>query len=152
MDLSAEAWWLMAAGILVVAELTTGTFYLLMLALGLLAASVVSYLGASLSWQIVSAALVSTLATALWHWSRFRHPRSMPVSKNKDVHLDIGEAVQVPSWSPEGTAEVFYRGTHWRARRQTGAPEALGLHCIVAVEGSTLTLLPLKDATYTPLN
>lgn len=145
MNVSAETWWLMAAGILVVAELTTGTFYLLMLALGLLAGALAGYLGAGLSWQIVCAAVVSGLTTALWHWSRFRHPQSKRAAENKDVHLDIGQTVQVPFWSPEGTTEVIYRGTHWRARRQAGSPQATGSHCIVAVEGNTLTLLPLKD-------
>ena len=41
-------WWL-AAGAVVVAELLTGTFYLLMVALGLVAAALAAHLGLALS-------------------------------------------------------------------------------------------------------
>ena len=50
-------WWL-AAGAVVVAELLTGTFYLLMVAIGLVAAALAAHLGLPITAQIVAAAVV----------------------------------------------------------------------------------------------
>ena len=48
-------WWLMA-GAAVVAELMTGTFYLLMLAIGLAAGALAAHLGMGMEAQLVAAA------------------------------------------------------------------------------------------------
>src|SRR5688500_16392511 len=50
-------WWLLA-GAAVAVELATGTFYLLMLALGMAAAAIAAHLGASIPLQLVTAAVV----------------------------------------------------------------------------------------------
>ena len=47
MDWNASTGWWLAAGVLVVAELATGTFYLLMLALGLAAGALAAHAGAN---------------------------------------------------------------------------------------------------------
>src|SRR3990167_5029064 len=98
MDLSATTVWWVAAGIAVAAELATGTFYLLMFALGLAAGAVAGHLGMGTTGQIVVAAGVAAAATALWHFKRARQPRSAPSERNRDVNLDIGERVQVEAW------------------------------------------------------
>ena len=64
MDLSASTFWWVAAGVAVAVELATGTFYLLMIALGLAGAAVVAMLGMGLTAQIVSAALIGGGAPA----------------------------------------------------------------------------------------
>ena len=110
MDWSAPTLWWLAAGALVAAELATGTFYLLMLALGLAAAAIASHLGLALTGQIVAAALVGGGATAAWHWHRFRQPTSAPARENRDVNLDIGERINVAEWAADRTARVPYRG------------------------------------------
>ena len=107
MDLSIATIWWVAAGAVVAAELATGTFYLLMFALGLAGAAIAAHLGLSLPWQIATAALVGSGATALWHLKRRNHPRSAPVAQNRDVNLDIGERVQVDAWLPDHTARVM---------------------------------------------
>ncbi len=142
MDFSASTFWWVAAGVLVVAELTTGTFYLLMIALGMAAGAVAAHLGLGPALQITTAAVVGGGATALWHLKRFRHPRSLPASQNKDVNLDVGEQVHVADWWPDGTARVVYRGTQWQARLAPGAPVRTGAHRISAVEGNWLVLTP----------
>lgn len=142
MDLSAATIWWVAAGVAVAAELATGTFYLLMIALGLAAAAVAAHLGASGPAQLVCAALVGATTTALWHWKRARQPRSAPAASNRDVNLDIGERVHVAAWNADGTARVQYRGTQWTARLQPGAPAAPGEHRVAAVEGNWLVLAP----------
>ena len=137
----ATLWWV-AAGILVAAELATGTFYLLMLALGLAAAAIAAHIGLTGTAQIVVAALVGGATTALWHWRRAQQPRSAPAAENRDVNLDIGEQVHVSAWSSDRSTRVQHRGTQWSARLHEGHAPEPGLHRIVAVQGNHLVLVP----------
>jgi len=65
MDLSASTLWWLATGALVVLELTSATFYLLMLAAGTAAAALAAHAGLGVTAQIVIAAGVGGGATAL---------------------------------------------------------------------------------------
>ena len=141
-------WWV-AAGVLVAAELATGTFYLLMLALGAAAGALAAHAGASASAQVVVAALVGAAATALWHWKRRSAPAAPPVQANRDVNLDVGEQVHVSAWQDDGTARVQYRGAAWSARHAGHHPPRAGAHRIVAVEGNRLVLAPLHPTPAT---
>ena len=67
MDLSQATEWWIAAGVLVAAELATGTFYLLMLALGCVAGALGAHAGFTSTAQLVIGAAVGAGATALWH-------------------------------------------------------------------------------------
>ena len=148
MELSNATIWWVAAGVVVAAELATGTFYLLMIALGLAAAAVAAQLGLAVSGQIVVAALLGGGATAVWHWHRYRQPHSAPARENHDVNLDIGEHVHVHAWAADRTGRVQYRGSVWTARLMPGAVAAPGEHRVTAVEGNWLVLEPLApDAT-----
>lgn len=131
-------WWVICV-LLVVAELATGTFYLLMLALGVAAGAVAGHLGAGMVGQLVTAAVVGSGAVATWHRRRTRSPAT-PVSANRDVNLDVGEPVRVDLWSADGTARVRYRGAEWQARWAGGGPPATGELAIRAIEGSVLML------------
>ncbi len=142
MDFSTPTFWWVAAGVAVAAELATGTFYLLMIALGLAAAAVAAHLGLSGTGQIVSAALIGGGATAAWHWHRYKQPHSAPARENRDVNLDIGERVHVAVWASDRTARVPYRGSTWTARLAPGAAAAAGEHVVSAVEGNWLVLTP----------
>ena len=59
-------WWVVT-GVLVAGELVLGTFYLLMLALGTVAAAVAAHMGASASLQMVAAASVGGAAVVGWY-------------------------------------------------------------------------------------
>ena len=143
MDLSSAGVWWIAAGIAVAVELATGTFYLLMIALGLVAAAIAAQLGATPPAQLLAAALVGGGATALWHWRRVsRAGSTLPTAVDRDVNLDIGERVHVAGWGADRTARVSYRGSTWSARLQPGAPAAAGEHVVAAVEGNWLVLAP----------
>jgi membrane protein implicated in regulation of membrane protease activity len=147
MDLSSASVWWVAAGVAVAAELATGTFYLLMIALGLAAGALATHLGATEPVQLIVAAIVGGGATALWHWRRTaRAGPALPTSVDRDVNLDIGERVHVAAWSATGTARVSYRGSTWSARLQPGAPAASGEHVVAAVEGNWLVLAPRVTA------
>ncbi len=142
MDLSQATFWWVAAGVIVAAELASGTFYLLMLALGASAAAIAAHLGLPVTWQIVTAALVGGGATAFWHWRRMKQPRSAPFAENRDVNLDIGERVTVTAWQGDRTARVSYRGSTWTARLQPQAAALPGEYVVKAVEGNWLVLAP----------
>lgn len=146
---SATLWWI-AAGAAVAIELATGTFYLLMIALGLASAAVAAHLGFGDSAQIALAAIIGSGATALWHWSRKRHPHSAPARENRDVNLDIGETVQVFEWAADRTARVVYRGAGWTARLQPGCAASPGVHEVIAVEGNWLVVAPQPSQEATP--
>ena len=136
---TATVWWV-AAGLVVAAELALGTFYLLMIALGLAAGAVAAHLGVSANMQIVTAALVGAGATAVWHWRRFKQPRTAPARENRDVNLDIGEHVTVGAWAEDRTTRITYRGSTWTARLAPGEAPASGEYRIAAVEGNWLVL------------
>jgi membrane protein implicated in regulation of membrane protease activity len=142
MDLSPATFWWVLAGVLVAAELATGTFYLLMMALGAAAAAIGAHLGLALPMQVIVGALVGAGATAAWHWQRKNNPRSEPAATNRDVNLDIGERVTVAAWEPDRTTRVPYRGSMWTARLAPDAPAHAGEHVVRAVEGNWLVLAP----------
>lgn len=136
MDLSASTVWWLAAGALLAAEMTTGTFYLLMLAIGAAGAAVASHLGASVSTQLMVASALGGVAVATWHW----RPRGTQGDAQPAIHLDIGERVFVSQWQSDHTARVDYRGSQWSARYAgAGTPEP-GEHVIRAIDGSRLVL------------
>lgn len=135
-------WWLLAGGA-VALELLTGTFFLLMLAVGLAAGAIAAHLGVGLAGQFLAAALVGGGAIVLWQrWRQTRVAASSPRA-NRDVNLDIGQTVHVPQWEPDGTARIRYRGADWTVQLQTGhLPQSPGSYQIVAVEGSRLLVRP----------
>ena len=133
-------WWL-AAGAAVAVELATGTFYLLMIAIGLAAGAITAHLGAALASQFVVAAVVGGGAVAGWHLARGRRPRGEPPPQaNRDVNLDVGETVHVETWNPDGTATVRYRGANWTVQAAGGAPHSTGAHRGREVVGSRLVV------------
>ncbi|GAP37054.1 NfeD family protein [Piscinibacter sakaiensis] len=141
MDWNPATLWWVAAGVLVAAELASGTFYLLMVAIGLVAGALAAHLGAGLAAQISAAALVGAATTVAWHLRRPAR-RAPPISENQDVNLDVGEAVHVAAWGADGTARVAYRGSTWTARLAPGLEARPGPHRVRAVEGNWLVLAP----------
>lgn len=145
MDLSNASFWWVAAGAAVAAELATGTFYLLMFALGLAAGAIAAHLGLAFNSQIIAAAVVAGGTTALWHWKRASQPKSAPAAENRDVNLDIGERVHVAQWGADRTARVQYRGSTWTARLAPGVVPTGNEYRVSAVEGNWLVLTPRSE-------
>lgn len=134
-------WWLVS-GVLVLAELTTGTFYLLMLALGTASGALAAGVGLGHSSQMLVAAAVGGGAVVAWRRHRSRRPAEASPSRNRDVNLDVGEHVQVSTWQPDGRTLVQYRGSTWQARLEGPGQPAPGEHVIVAVESNHLVISP----------
>jgi len=141
-------WWLAAGGLIAV-ELVTGTFYLLMISTGLVAAALAAHAQLDVLWQWVIAALVGGGSVLMWRHYKKSQPPVAPATANRDVNLDVGEVVHVSSFRADGTCGVKYRGTHWDAALQDGEPPVPGAFTIVEVVGSRL-ILKRAAATTTP--
>jgi membrane protein implicated in regulation of membrane protease activity len=128
-------WWLLA-GTAVAVELVTGTFYLLMLAIGLAAGAIAAHLGAGVAVQLVVGALIGGGAVVAWHTVRSRRPAELAASANRDVNLDVGEVVQVHKWNADGTAPIKYRGAQWTVVHAPGDYPVPGAWRIKEVVGS----------------
>ena len=137
----ATLWWI-AVGVIVGLELLTGTFYLLMLALGAASAALCAQFGGAQSSQVLTAGIVGGAAVLGWHLKRQRDKdRAQSEGRaNPDLHLDLGQTVEVPQWSDDGRARVTYRGAQWDARHHGNSPARPGPHRIKAVEGNSLVL------------
>jgi len=131
--------WLATAGVLVILELFTGTFYLLMIAIGLAVGGLAALGGAGLPAQAIVAGVVGVLATGLLHRSRFGRQGRHDAARDRNVNLDIGQRVTVPAWD-QGRARVMYRGALWDVELGQGATPQAGDFRIVEVQGSRLVV------------
>ncbi len=138
---TATFWWI-AAAVLVIAELLTGTIYLLAVALGGIAGALAAHAGIGLTMQIVIAAAVGTATTLFWHFSKMRQRRAevAPAASNADVNQDIGAQVHVDTWHTDGTAQINYRGAQWTVLASPGSTRSSGLHRVKEVVGSRLVV------------
>ena len=132
-------WWVLA-GVAIAVELVTGTFYLLMLSLGLIAAAIAAHLGAPTTLQLIVAALVGGGSVVAWRSYKQKTPCAPPASANHDVNMDIGETVHVEGWNPDGTGTVKYRGAQWSVSIKPGETPQPGLYTVIEVVGSRLVV------------
>jgi membrane protein implicated in regulation of membrane protease activity len=143
------AWsvWLILAGIAVLCELMSGTFYLLMIAVGFVIAALAAYIGVSIEWQILVAAIIALIGTLGLRRTSLGRRSSKAISKSKDALLDIGQTVMVSAWEQQGdlfVAQVKYRGAMWRALLLAGNAPSVGLHTIDEIRGSDLYVTPQR--------
>lgn len=138
--------WMVAGGLLVALELLTGTFYLLMIAIGAAAGALCAFMGASLSTQyVVASAVAGVAAFALRKTKYGSFEKRGAAQRDRNVNLDIGERLRVESWSAQGTAHVSrcsYRGAQWDVELLEGQPVA-GMFEIREIQGSRLLVKPV---------
>jgi len=137
-------WWFVLAFGLLIAELMTGTFYLLMVAIGCAVGGLVALAGAGISVQLAIGAAVGIAATVVLRRTRWGMRKlHSDAAENRDVILDIGEVVQVDVWH-DGAAHVRYRGCQWDVALEPGAAATAGAQVIKAIRGSTLIVAPVS--------
>ena len=145
--MSAHWWWWGMAVALMAFELTTGTLYLLVLAVGAAVAGLAAFGGLGSAPQVLIASVAALLG---WFLLRRFQPRRRgampPVQSNQDVLLDIGSRVRVDRWQPGGVSRVHYRGASWEAVIAPGLPgdPVPGDYEIRAIEGNRLVLAPAR--------
>lgn len=130
-------WWVLA-GAMVAIEMLTGTFYLLMVSFGFIAAALSAHAGASPTVQLVMAAAFGGGSVIFWRSYKRKQPAELPASANHNVNMDVGQSVHVAAWGPDGTSSVKYRGATWAVALRPGDIPAPGQHHVVEVVGNRL--------------
>ncbi len=135
--------WAAAGLVLVIAELVTGTFYLLVLGIAALVGAAVAFSGLGFWIQAIGASVIA-VAGVIWIHQRRKliTPAAMPSP-------DFGQPVTWESWvsQPDRFARVRYRGASWEARvvgECAGEPGEM-LY-ISAVHGNTLEVAKTRSA------
>jgi len=135
--------WLLTGFGLVIAELLSGTFYLLVLGIACFAGALASYAGAPLAAQSAASGICALVGLAWVHRVRRKINRgSMPA-------LDIGQAASFDSWLDKeaGRARVKYRDALWDASVSGGvAGEPGEVLYIASIHGNTLTVSKTRPA------
>jgi membrane protein implicated in regulation of membrane protease activity len=127
--------WFLLALVLLAAEMTTGTFYLLVLAVALATGGIAALVDLPLALQFTLCAVVGIIGTIILRRSKFTQPASI-----EQQNLDIGQQVRVLLWRDDGTLRVAYRGAEWDAEAATAdLPRDQPLF-IQSMRGSTLIL------------
>jgi len=133
-------WFVVAFGLLV-AELLTGTFYLLVIAIALAVAGLAAWLGAPVALQFVVAAIIG-LGGSMWlrttRFGRRLHERA----DDRVQNMDIGQSLRVDAWTPARTARANYRGAVWDVELAPGEQPASGEFIIREIHANRLIVAP----------
>ena len=127
--------WLLAGLALVIVELLTGTFYLLVLGAAAFAAGAAAWLGGGFPVQAITAAVLAFVGAYFVHAYRARN-RAQQMAP-----IDAGQPASFESWLDQGAglARVRYRGASWDARLEdAAAPQPGAVLYVLATEGNTL--------------
>jgi membrane protein implicated in regulation of membrane protease activity len=129
--------WLIIGLVLVIAEVASGTFYILVLGLTAFVAAAVAWLGGSFAIQVVVAVtfgLAGCIAVSF-----IRRRKAVPVMRG----LDEGQVVRLAAWisRADGLVKVRYRDALWDARIIDGESGEPGdVFFIVATQGNNLEI------------
>jgi len=135
--------WVVVGLTLVIAELLTGTFYLLMLGVAAFGAGAAALLGLDFGAQSVVGSLVAVAGCYGVHVYRARN------SARQMAPLDAGMPATFEGWLDAGSrlARVRYRGAAWDARVEGGELVESGATLyVVAVDGNTLEVSKKRPA------
>jgi len=124
--------WAVIGFVLIIAELVTGTLYLLVIGVAALFGALVAYLGGPFWLQALTTGAATLIGIYLVH----RWFKKNPTKSNAENSLEIGQTVVFEHWVDEtsGSARVKYRGASWDAK-VTGS----------STPGATLTIRALQQ-------
>lgn len=131
--------WAILGLTLVIIELVSGTFYLLMLGAAAFGAAAAAYFGQDLPVQALIAAAIAAAGCYWVHAYRVKNAAAqMPP-------IDAGQPANFESWIDEGArlARVRYRGASWDAvvvdeNAGNASPRGGALLYVVSANGNTL--------------
>jgi len=140
-----ESWlaWGVLGLALVIAELLTGTFYLVMLGVAAFGGAAVAGLGQPFAVQVIVAFVVAAAGCYGVHAYR---------AKNKSQQMppiDAGMPASFENWIDSGArlARVRYRGASWDARVEGADPlEPGAIVYVLATDGNTLKVAKSRPA------
>ena len=139
--------WAILGLALVLVELLTGTFYLLMLAIAAFGAGFAAWLGQPFGVQAVVAAVISGAGCYGVHVYRSKN------ATQQMAPVDAGQPARFENWLDQSTglARVRYRGAAWDALVEmnpepAGAFEEGALLYVISVNGNTLKVTNRRPA------
>ena len=133
--------WAVIGLVLVIVEVVTGTFYLLMLGVAAFGAALAAWLGLGFSAQSIVAVVVSAAGCYGVHVYRAKN------SAQQMAPIDAGMPASFESWLDAGSrlARVRYRGASWDARVEgLEAIEPGATVYVLAADGNTLRVAKQK--------
>ena len=139
--------WAILGLALVLIELVTGTFYLLMLAIAAFGAGFAAWLGQPFGVQAMVAAVISGAGCYGVHVYRAKS------GKQQMVPVDAGQPARFEKWVDQGgrLARVRYRGASWDATvekdpENSAAPVEGALLYVISTNGNTLNVTVRRPA------
>ena len=133
--------WAVTGLVLVIVELVTGTFYLLMLGIAAFGAALAAWLGLPFSAQTIVAVLISAVGCYGVHAYKAKN-RAQQMAP-----IDSGMPASFEAWLDAGArlARVRYRGASWDARVEGGEAMEPGVTVyVLATDGNTLRVAKNK--------
>ncbi len=134
--------WFALAAVLVILEMATGTFYLLMLGIGLAAGGLAALGGVAFEWQFLVAAVVGAAVIFLLRKSRLGRIQRTDTASDPNVNLDIGQTLAIEEWvtvrGDVSKARSMYRGALWDIELAQGSVAQPGSFIIREVRGNRL--------------
>lgn len=143
--------WFGLAVLALIGEVATGTFYLLLVAIGLAAAGVAVIGGLALEGQLIVCGVVVIAGLLVLRATGVLKKREIDAQRNADVNLDIGQVVTVRDWAGGRTARVSYRGASWDVMLAPGCEPVAGEYIITEVRGSQLIVKPRQPVPSSPV-
>ncbi len=135
--------WAILGLTLVIVELLTGTFYLLVLGVAAFGAALAAWFGLGFPVQTIVAAVISGFGCYGVHVYRAKNAtQQMP-------NVDAGQPAQFENWLDQGArlARVNYRGTSWDALVDGDAAlDAGAMLYVVTANGNTLKVTTRRPA------
>ncbi|MBF8270807.1 MAG: hypothetical protein HW386_2516 [Gammaproteobacteria bacterium] len=135
--------WILVGFGLVIVELLTGTFYLLVLGLAAFGAAAVAFLGLSFPIQAITATVMTAAGSWLVHLYRVKN------SQQQMPSMDYAQPVKFEAWVDQGAriARVQYRGAPWEAKVEGDVQVEPGSSLyIIATDRNTLTVTKTRPA------
>ena len=135
--------WAILGLTLVIVELLTGTFYLLVLGIAAFGAALAAWLGQGFPLQAVVAALIAALGCYGVHVYRAKST-TRPMAP-----VDAGQPASFENWVDQGArlARVHYRGASWDALVDgDAAVDAGAMLYVVTADGNTLKVTTRRPA------
>jgi len=127
--------WAILGLTLVIVELVSGTFYLLMLGVAAFGAGAAAYLGFDFAVQAIVAGMVAAGGAYGVHVYRTKN------TQQQMAPMDAGQPANFESWVDQGArlARVRYRGASWDARIEgEQVPEPGAILYVLSTDGNTL--------------
>jgi membrane protein implicated in regulation of membrane protease activity len=135
-------WAILGLG-LVIVELLTGTFYLLVLGIAAFGAALAAWLGQGFPVQVIILAVIAALGCYGVHVYRAKN------STRQMAPVDAGQPANFENWVDQGArlARVSYRGASWDALVDgDAAVESGALLYVVSANGNTLKVTSRRPA------